>query len=354
MNYTKEIDKKWQDYWNKEGIFTVDIKERGKPKYYCLVMFPYPSSELHVGHARNYVIGDAVARYKIMRGFNVLNPMGWDAFGLPAENQAIKRKIHPKQWTFKNIDRIKQQLNAWGMSYDWSKEITTCLPQYYKWTQWLFLRLYEKGLAYRKEALVNWCSSCKTVLANEQVIEGCCERCGTAVEQKKLKQWFFKITDYADRLLGDIERLSDWPQRVKTMQTNWIGRSNGVEIFFPVKGKDMKIECFTTRVDTIFGATFIALSWDNLFIEELIRDNRRGKEITKFIEKVKKQMSSARVLDNLEKEGVFTGSYAVNPMTGGDIPIWVANYILAGYGTGAIMCVPAHDQRDFDFAKKYN
>ena len=354
MRYDKKIDKKWQDYWQKEGIFSVDVKDKSRPKYYCLVMFPYPSSELHVGHARNYVIGDAVTRYKMMQGYNVLSPMGWDAFGLPAENQAIKHKIHPKEWTFKNIDRIKEQLNSWGIGYDWRREVTTCIPDYYKWTQWIFLRLYESGLAYRREALANWCPSCKTVLANEQVISGSCERCGTTVEQKKLKQWFFKITDYADRLLNDIDKLSDWPERVKIMQRNWIGKSDGVEISFSLKGSGRKIKCFTTRVDTIFGATFIALSWNHPLINELIVESPNKDKIKAFIEKVKNQPLSARMMDSFAKIGIFTGKYAINPMNNKEIPIWIANYILSEYGTGAIMCVPAHDKRDFEFANKYN
>ena len=354
MRYDKKIDKKWQDYWQNEGIFSVDVKDKSRPKYYCLVMFPYPSSELHVGHARNYVIGDAVARYKMMRGYNVLSPMGWDAFGLPAENQAIKHKIHPKEWTFRNINRIKEQLNSWGVGYDWRREVTTCVPDYYKWTQWIFLKLYKKGLAYRKEALVNWCPSCKTVLANEQVISGSCERCGTAVEQKKLKQWFFKITDYAERLLDDIDKLDDWPERVKVMQRNWIGKSEGVEINFSLENSDRKIKCFTTRVDTIFGATFIALSWNHPLVSEFISESSEGDRIKAFVEKVKNQPLSARMMESFEKSGVFTGKYAVNPMNNKRIPIWIANYILAEYGTGAIMCVPAHDSRDFEFASKYD
>jgi leucyl-tRNA synthetase len=354
MQYTRQIDKKWQDYWAKIRLFNVDVKDTSKPKYYCLVMFPYPSSELHVGHARNYVIGDAVARYKIMQGFCVLTPMGWDAFGLPAENQAIKHKVHPKRWTYDNIERIKEQLNSWGIGYDWDREVTTCQPIYYKWTQWIFLKLYQKGLAYRKEAYVNWCPHCLTVLANEQVISGRCERCSRDVEQKKLKQWFFKITDFAERLLKDLEGLKDWPEKVKIMQRNWIGKSEGVRIHFPLKDSPEVINCFTTRVDTIFGATFLALSWDHPLIEQIIKDNPNKEQILRFIEKVKNQPPSARLLENFEKEGVFTGKFAINPMTKKEIPIWIANYILTEYGTGAIMCVPAHDSRDFEFAKKYD
>ena len=353
MKYTRKIDKKWQKFWIEKKIFQVQTSQMPMPKYYCLVMFPYPSSELHVGHARNYVIGDAVARYKKMCGFYVLSPMGWDAFGLPAENQAIKHKIHPRVWTLKNIKRIKDQFESWGIVYDWNREVTTCLDDYYKWTQWIFLKLYDKGLAYRKMAPVNWCSSCKTVLANEQVINGKCERCSTEVSQKKLKQWFFKITDYAQRLLDDLSLLGEWPERVRIMQDNWIGRSEGVEINFPIEDSKLKLNCFTTRVDTIFGATFIALNWEHPYIEELIKDAPDKKNIESLIAKIRKQPSSARLLDNFEKAGIFTGKFAINPMTGKKIPIWVANYILAGYGTGAIMCVPAHDGRDFEFANKY-
>ena len=353
MECSKALDKKWQNYWEKEGIFNIDIKDESLPKYYCLVMFPYPSSELHVGHARNYVIGDAVARYKKMCGYQVLSPMGWDSFGLPAENQAIKHKIHPQTWTLKNIKRIKEQLRSWGICYDWPREIATCLPDYYKWTQWIFLKLYNKGLAYRKKALVNWCNSCQTVLANEQVINGKCERCSTEVNQKDLRQWFFKITDYAQRLLDDLDLLENWPERVKTMQTNWIGRSDGVEINFPIENSENVLNCFTTRVDTIFGATFVALNWEHPCIKNLIEDSPNRDEISLFIEKLKNQPMSARLIEDFEKEGVFTSKFAINPLTGKKIPIWIANYILSGYGTGAIMCVPAHDKRDFEFAIKY-
>ncbi|UCD15298.1 MAG: leucine--tRNA ligase, partial [Candidatus Omnitrophota bacterium] len=353
MDYSKEVDKKWQQFWQKEGLFKVDTKKAAKHKYYCLVMFPYPSSELHVGHARNYVIGDAVVRYKIMQGLKVLSPIGWDAFGLPAENQAIKHKVHPKQWTLRNIEKIKKQLNSWGIGYDWDREVTTCLPDYYKWTQWIFLQLYKAGLAYKKEAAVNWCPSCKTVLANEQVISGGCERCSTGVRQKKLSQWFFKITDYAERLLNDLQFLGEWPDRVKSMQQNWIGKSWGVSINFALEGEKDKIECFTTRVDTIFGATFLALNWQHPVLEKILKDAPNKEEIKVFIEKLRNQPISVRLADNFEKEGIFTGKYAVNPMTGRKIPIWIANYILTEYGSGAIMCVPAHDRRDFEFAKKY-
>ncbi|MFO8053102.1 MAG: leucine--tRNA ligase [Candidatus Omnitrophota bacterium] len=353
IEYTKKIDKKWQKFWQENNTFKVSVKNLKKPKYYCLVMFPYPSSELHVGHGRNYIIGDAVARYKRMRGYYVLNPMGWDAFGLPAENQAIKRNIHPRVWTLKNIKRITEQLQSWGISYDWDKEIATCFPQYYRWTQWLFLELYKKGLAYRREAPVNWCESCKTVLANEQVIEGRCERCSSEVIQRNLKQWFFKITDYAQRLLDDLDKLKEWPQRVKLMQKNWIGKSVGVTIKFSVEGLDKPLDCFTTRVDTIFGATFLALNYQHPAVIKLIDDSTNKQEILKFISQTKKEEASLLRSQDFEKKGMFTQKFAINPMTGKKIPIWIANYILSGYGTGAIMSVPAHDKRDFEFAKKY-
>ncbi|MCF7916659.1 MAG: leucine--tRNA ligase [Candidatus Omnitrophica bacterium] len=354
MEYTKEIDQKWQEFWQENKTFKVCVKNLKKPKYYCLVMFPYPSSELHVGHGRNYIIGDAVARYKRMRGFYVLNPMGWDAFGLPAENQAIKHDIHPRTWTLKNIKRITQQLKSWGISYDWEKEIATCFPEYYRWTQWLFLKLYKQGLAYRREAPVNWCESCKTVLANEQVIEGKCERCSQEVLQKNLKQWFFKITDYAQRLLDDLGKLKEWPQRVKRMQKNWIGKSTGVSIKFPLEGQKDFLECFTTRVDTIFGTSFLALNFSHPSVIKLIEDLPEREEILNFISQIKKEESALAYSQDFEKKGVFTHKFAINPMTGEKIPIWIANYILSGYGTGAIMCVPAHDKRDFEFAKKYD
>ncbi|MDP8233270.1 MAG: leucine--tRNA ligase [Candidatus Saelkia tenebricola] len=350
----KDFESKWQEYWQEKGLFTIDVEDKTKPKYYCLVMFPYPSSELHVGHARNYVIGDAVARYKAMRGFYVLAPMGWDAFGLPAENQAIKNKIHPKTWTLKNIERITDQLKSWGIGYDWDKEVTSCEPDYYKWTQWIFLKLYEAGLAYKKYAPVNFCSSCKTVLANEQVIEGCCERCSTEVEEKKMEQWFLKITDYTEHLLCDLDLLTDWPQKVKIMQENWIGKSLGVEIDFPIIDSDKKISCFTTRVDTIFGATYVVLAPEHTLIKEWIENDSVSPEVVEFVKNMKRHAVKTQDLAELEKEGVFTGKYAINPMTDEKIPIYTANYVLISYGTGSVMAVPTHDERDFEFAKKYD
>ena len=348
-----KIERKWQEYWIKKGFFNIDIKDFNK-KYYCLVMFPYPSAALHVGHGRNYIIGDVVARYKKMRGYNVLMPMGWDAFGLPAENAAIKYKTHPKEYTFTNIKKMKSQLKSWGALYDWSREIASCKPDYYKWTQWIFLKLLEKGLAYRKKAFVNWCPSCNTVLANEQVIQGRCERCDTLVTQKNLEQWFFKITGYAEKLLTSIDRLEGWPERVKTMQKNWIGRSEGVNIHFPVVNSDKTLTCFTTRVDTIFGATYMVLAPEHPYLEELVQTAGNKSDILDFIHRVRNESKIKRAELETEKEGMFTGRYVINPANKRKIPLWVANYVLMEYGTGAVMAVPAHDVRDFEFAKKYD
>lgn len=347
------IEPKWQNFWEEKKLFSVDEKN-SKNKYYCLVMFPYPSGDLHVGHGRNYIIGDAVSRYKMMHGFNVLSPMGWDAFGLPAENAAIKSNIHPKAWTLKNIKRMKEQLYQWGCGYDWAREVTACLPDYYKWTQWVFLKLYENGLAYKKLGAVNWCPSCQTVLANEQVVNGGCERCGTKVLDKDLEQWFFKITDYAEKLLSDISLLENWPQRVKTMQENWIGKSQGVAIDFAIDGSTEKLTCFTTRVDTIFGATYMVLAPEHPSISKLIMTVANKNQIQEFIQKARSQSKTERSSLEIEKEGIFTGRYVINPVNSKKIPLWIANYVLMEYGTGAVMAVPAHDQRDFDFAKKYS
>lgn len=349
----KTIEPKWQAFWEKDRLFEVDTSRSDKPKYYCLVMFPYPSSTLHVGHGRNYIIGDVVARYKLMTNFNVLTPMGWDAFGLPAENAAIKGGRHPKEWTLANIATMKRQLRQWGVFYDWRREVTACLPDYYKWSQWIFLKLYEKGLAYKKRAAANWCSSCQTVLANEQVVNGSCERCETPVIQKFLEQWFFKITDYADRLLQDIDKLTHWPERVCVMQRNWIGKSQGVAIHFPVEGEKEPLTCFTTRVDTLYGATYMVMAPEHPRLEELIRRSENRREIETFIERVLKQNKEERSALEAKKEGIFTGRYVTNPVNGRKIPLWVANYVLLEYGTGAVMAVPAHDQRDFEFAKQY-
>ena len=347
------IESKWQKYWLDTKLFEMDTKSK-KEKYYCLVMFPYPSGKLHVGHGRNYIIGDALVRYKIMKGYNLLSPMGWDAFGLPAENAAIKGGLHPKESTLNNIRTMKTQLAKWGVGYDWSREVTSCAPDYYKWTQWIFLKLFEKGLAYKKKAAVNWCPSCKTVLANEQVVNDSCERCDTKVIDKDLEQWFFKITDYAEELLDDIKLLGDWPERVKTMQANWIGKSQGVNIDFTLDGDDTKFSCYTTRVDTIFGATYMVLAPEHPEIATLIKDSPEKNKIEAFVKKIRTQDKTKRADSDVEKEGIFTGKYVINPVNNKKIPLWIANYVLMEYGTGAVMAVPAHDNRDFDFAKKYN
>ena len=346
-----DIEPKWQKYWEEKELFKTPQRS-DKPKYYVLVMFPYPSGTIHVGHVKNYVMGDIVARYKRMRGFNVLHPFGYDSFGLPAENAAIKHNIHPKIWTEKNIENIRNQIKKLGISYDWDREIATHTEEYYKWTQWLFLKLYEHGLAYKKKAAVNWCPNCKTVLANEQVKDGKCERCGTPVTIKYLDQWFFKITDYADKLLEGLDRLEGWPEHVKTMQRNWIGKSEGAEVDFPVEGIDVKIRIFTTRPDTLWGVTFMAIAPESPLVEQIVTDDKR-EELKKFLSKVSQQDRFVRIAENTEKEGVFLGRYAINPVNGEKVPIYAANYILMEYGTGAIMAVPAHDQRDFEFAKKY-
>ncbi len=349
----KVIEKKWQKYWRDNKLFEVDTNGH-KNKYYCLMMFPYPSAGLHVGHGRNYIIGDAVARYKKMQNLNVLTPMGFDAFGLPAENAAIKNGIPPKVSTLNNISYMKRQFNSWGVEYDWSREVISCMPEYYKWTQWIFIKLYEKGLAYKKKASVNWCPSCQTVLANEQVINGQCERCQSKVSPKDLEQWFFKITDYAQRLLDDIKKLENWPERVKTMQENWIGKSTGVNIDFRLADSNEIITCFTTRVDTIFGATYMVLAPEHPKLGSIIKDAGNKSEILDFVERCKKLDFIERSSEESQKEGIFTGAYVINPVTNEKIPLWIANYVLMEYGTGAVMAVPAHDTRDFAFAKKYD
>ena len=351
----KKIEKRWRDFWRERGFFAVNTKNPGR-KFYYLNMFPYPSGVLHVGHGRNYIIGDSFARYKKMCGFDVLNPMGFDAFGLPAENAAIENKTHPREWTIANIEGMKEQFYAWGIEYDWDREIRTCEPEYYRWNQWLFTQLYKKGLAYRAEAVANWCPGCETVLANEQVIDGCCERCDSTVIKKKLTQWFFKITEYASQLLDDLEKLQHWPDRVKKMQRNWIGRSEGVEAEFTVEGSPQSLKIFTTRPDTIFGVTFMALAPEHPLIEEFIaqeRDAKRREEMSVFVQRALQQGEIARGAVDVEKEGYFTGRYAINPMSNERIPIYIANYVLMEYGTGAIMGVPGHDTRDFGFAQTY-
>ncbi len=349
----KQIEGKWQKIWDETNAFAIS-EDSSKPKYYALEMFPYPSGNLHMGHVRNYSIGDAVARYKTMQGFNVLHPMGWDSFGLPAENAAIKNGTPPADWTWKNIDTMREQFKTLGFSYDWSREVATAKEEYYKFTQWMFLKLYENGLAYKKKSFVNWCPSCQTVLANEQVVNGKCERCKSEVGKKDLEQWFFKITDYAERLLADIDKLKGWPDKVKSMQTNWIGRSDGAEIQFKVDGIDKELTVFTTRPDTIFGVSYMVIAPEHPVVAELIKDRPEEKDCLEFIKKVHGMSEIARSSTDTEKEGVFTGVYVINPLNGKKIPLYLANYVFLDYGTGVVMGVPAHDQRDFDFAKKYN
>jgi leucyl-tRNA synthetase len=348
----RKIEPKWQAYWQATGLFKVK-EDAAKEKFYLLEMFPYPSGKIHMGHVRNYTIGDVVARYKRMRGFNVLHPMGWDAFGMPAENAAIANKTHPAKWTYANIDAMRAQLKQMGFSYDWDREVATCRPEYYRWEQWLFLKMYEKGMAYRKESFVNWCESCQTVLANEQVESGLCWRCSQQVRQKKLWQWFFRITDYAGDLLAHSDQLPGWPEKVTTMQKNWIGKSVGAEIRFPVENQDIVIPVFTTRHDTVFGATFMCLAPEHPLTLELSRGTPQEKQVAAFVDKMSMLDRSDKAVEEYEKEGVFLGVNCINPLSGKSIPIYTANFALMEYGTGAVMAVPAHDQRDFDFAKKY-
>ena len=350
----KSIEVKWQKYWEENKSFKAEI-DSSKQKYYLLEMFPYPSGRIHMGHVRNYGIGDAVARFMRMKGFNVLHPIGWDAFGLPAENAAIQNKSHPAQWTEDNIAAMQVQLRSLGLSYDWDREIATCRPEYYRWNQWCFLKFYEKGLVYRKKSQINWCNSCNTVLANEQVVDGCCWRCDGEVEDRFQEGWFFKITDYADRLLEGCDRLSGkWPEQVLTMQTNWIGKSHGAEVDFNIKDQNEVIKVFTTRPDTLYGATFMVLAPEHPLVTKLSLGTKQEIEVNEFINRVKQEDKVDRTSEAGEKNGVFTGAYAVNPLTGEDIPVWSANFVLMDYGTGAIMSVPAHDQRDLDFALKYD
>ncbi len=347
-----EIEKKWQDHWEKEKIFQVG-EDSPKEKYYVLEMFPYPSGNLHMGHVRNYSIGDVVARFKMMQGYNVLHPMGWDSFGLPAENAAIKNQVHPVEWTLKNIENMRDQLKSMGISYDWEREIATCLPDYYRFTQWIFLQLYRQGLAYKKKAAVNWCPSCATVLANEQVVDGGCERCGAIVEKKNLEQWFFKITDYSQRLLDDLEKLPGWPNKVKTMQEHWIGRSVGTEIDFTVADSGEKVPVFTTRQDTIYGVSYLVFAPEHPLVDELVAGTSYEGAVKDFQKKMHALSTVDRTSGELEKEGIFIGQYVVNPFNGEKAPVWITNYVIMDYGTGAVMGVPSHDQRDFEFAKKY-
>jgi leucyl-tRNA synthetase len=351
--HPQTVERKWQTYWEQEQIFKV-TEDPNKKKYYLLEMFPYPSGRIHMGHVRNYSIGDVVARFLRMLGYNVLHPMGWDAFGMPAENAAIKAKTHPAQWTYANIDYMRQQLQQLGFSYDWSREIATCDPSYYRWEQLFFLQMYQRGLAYKRSAYVNWCDTCQTVLANEQVEGGACWRCDQPVIQKEMEQWFFKITDYVDELLDYTERLPGWPERVLTMQRNWIGKSYGSEIRFPLASGEGAIKVFTTRADTLFGATFMSLAPEHPLVATLCSGTPQEARVLEFVEQTKRAKRGARAVDLLEKEGVFTGSTCINPMTQAPMPIFVANFVLMEYGTGAVMAVPAHDQRDFEFARKYD
>ncbi len=347
----KAIEDKWRDYWRENKFFEPDL-ENTSDKVYYLNMFPYPSGEMHVGHGRNWLIGDATCRYLLMQGHNVLNPMGYDAFGLPAENAAIDRGIHPKEWTYKNIETFRTQFRQWGVVFDWRRELATCDPAYYRWNQWLFIQFFQKGLAYRKASQVNWCPDCETVLANEQVVDGECERCNHQVTKQNLTQWFFKITDYAQELLDDLDKLEHWPERVRTMQANWIGRSEGARINFPVDSLDESIEVFTTRPDTIFGATFMVLAPEHPLVEKLTTPEQLA-EVRDYVREVSAESDVQRQQSERDKTGKFTGAYAVNPVNDEKIPIWIADYVLMGYGTGAIMAVPGHDQRDFDFARAF-
>jgi leucyl-tRNA synthetase len=346
----KEIEAKWQKLWEEKELY--QAPDHPKKKYYMLVMFAYPSGDIHMGHFRNFIIGDVVARYKMMHGYQVLHPFGWDAFGLPAEIAAIKRKIHPKEWTMENIKVSDTTLRRCGISFDWSREVITSEPEYYKWTQWMFLKLYENNLAYRDTAFVNWCPGCKTVLANEQVEQGRCWKCESEVIEKELEQWFFRITAYADRLLKDLDKLDFWPQNVKILQRNWIGRSDGVEIDFTLENSDDKISVFTTRPDTIYGVTFMAIAPENSLLKKLKMDSKYRKAVDNYIEGAKQKTEIERSAIG-EKDGVFTGVYAINPLSGEKVQLWVADYVLATYGTGIVMGVPGHDQRDFEFSKRY-
>ncbi len=347
-----EVESRWRRYWDENGLFRCPDRA-DETKFYCLVMFPYPSGALHVGHGRNYILGDVVARYSRMKGFNVLHPMGWDAFGLPAENAAIRHKTHPARYVAENIRVMKQQMDSLGIGYDWGREINTSEPGYYKWTQWVFLQLFQRGLAYRKDAPVNWCPGCQTALANEEVVNGLCERCDTPVGQKDLPQWFFRITEYAQQLLDDLDLLGAWPERVRLMQANWIGRSEGASVNFTVAHTGEPMPCFTTRPDTLWGVTFMSLAPEHPAVPGLVAGTEHEDAVKAFVRRARAARLSARDGEDVEKEGVFTGRCVVNPVNGEQVPLWVANYALMEYGTGAVMAVPAHDQRDFEFARKY-
>ncbi len=351
-NFT-EIEKKWQDVWEKEDAFKT-VEDYDKEKYYVLEMFPYPSGKLHMGHVRNYSIGDVIARFKRLKGYNVLHPMGWDSFGLPAENAAIKNDIHPAIWTDSNIAEMHRQLQGLGFSYDWDREVATCKEEYYKWMQWIFIQFYNKGLVYKKDNPVNWCPSCQTVLANEQVVDGCCERCHTPVTKKRLSQWYLKITDYADRLLKDLDKMPGWPEKVKLMQKNWIGRSTGAEVTFEIENFSKKLQIYTTRPDTLFGVTYMVLAPEHPFVPELTNGTEYEAAVKAYQEECQHKSEIERTSLTKEKTGVFTGCYGINPVNGKRVPIFISDYVMMDYGTGAIMAVPAHDQRDFEFAKKFD
>jgi len=343
------IEQEVQKAWEESGVFNVS-ESSAQEKYYCLSMFPYPSGKLHMGHVRNYTIGDVISRYQRMLGKNVMQPMGWDAFGLPAENAAMKHGVHPADWTYDNIDYMRDQLKRLGFGYDWNREIATCDPSYYRWEQWFFIKLLEKGLVYKKTAPVNWCPHDMTVLANEQVIDGCCWRCDTPVERKEIAQWFLKITDYADELLQSLETLDGWPEQVKTMQANWIGRSEGVEMDFQVAGMEQPLRIYTTRPDTLMGVTYLAIAAEHPLAQKAAENKP---ELMAFINECKVMETSEAAMETMEKRGVDSGIKAIHPVTGEQVPVWIANFVLMGYGTGAVMSVPAHDQRDFEFARKY-
>ena len=350
----KNVEAKWQKKWEETNQYKTDTRDTSKPLYYTLEMFPYPSGKIHMGHVRNYSIGDVVARFKKMEGYNVLHPMGWDSFGLPAENAAIKHGIHPAKWTYENIDDMKKQLKLLGLSYDWERELATSNPDYYKFTQEIFLKFLEAGLAYKKKSYVNWCPSCETVLANEQVVGGKCERCDSVVIKKELEQWYFKTTEFAEELLEGLDTLDGWPEKVKTMQRNWIGKSHGAELIFDIEGTDEKMVVYTTRPDTTYGVTFMCLAPESPLVKELVAGTEYEEAVNEFVQKMHTKTEIERTAADAEKEGMFIGKYVINPVNGKRVPLWIANYILMDYGTGAIMAVPAHDDRDKAFAEKYN
>ncbi|MDV9691062.1 leucine--tRNA ligase [Clostridioides difficile] len=350
----KEVESKWQKIWKDNNQYKMDTAQTEKPNYYTLEMFPYPSGKIHMGHVRNYSIGDVVARFKKMEGYNVLHPMGWDSFGLPAENAAIKHGIHPHKWTMENIEEMKEQLNLLGISYDWDKEVATSTPEYYRFTQEIFLKFLEHGLAYKKKSYVNWCPSCETVLANEQVVQGACERCKATVLKKDLEQWYFKTTEFAEELLNDLDTLDGWPEKVKTMQKNWIGKSTGADLVFDIDGTDKSMTVFTTRPDTTYGVTYMVLAPEHELVKELVAGTEYEADVETFVQKMHTMTEIERTAADVEKEGMFIGRYVINPLNGKKVPLWIANYVLVEYGTCAIMAVPAHDERDRDFAEKYN